>query len=185
MAMLTIPRGCDDAFYRYKMHDLVVKKEGPKTVLINLEVVAKDLQRVPSDILKFLGIQMGTQTIYKGHQYFLNGNHTKQELLEQLDVYINRYILCTQCGNPETQISVHGGKINLTCKACGYITTRANQTKMDSIIIQNSRKTKKATSVKSPGDVPKQEDFEEFKDEDVEDTEQWSVDSSVEAVKQR
>ena len=64
--MINIPRGIEDKFYRYKMQQVDTKVEGRgngiKTSISNLCAVAKALDRPPSYICKYLGIELGAQT---------------------------------------------------------------------------------------------------------------------------
>ena len=73
--MVNIPSTIEDPSYRYKMPKIQTKIEGKgngiKVNLVNLVDVAKAL-RVPTeckiliiDPLKFLGYELGSQTIYK------------------------------------------------------------------------------------------------------------------------
>jgi len=129
---VNINRGVDDAFYRYKMPKLLSKIEGKgngiKTVIPNMEDIAKSLSRPPDYPTKFFGFELGAQTIMddKNSRYIVNGAHDSTKLAELLDVFIKKYVLCASCGNPETDIVLKGGTkkekdIYLSCKACGKV----------------------------------------------------------------
>jgi translation initiation factor 5 len=45
----------------------------------------------------------------KGDKYLVNGKYEEKELAELLDKFIKKYVLCPDCGNPET---------NMVCAAC-------------------------------------------------------------------
>ena len=47
------------------------------------------------------------------------GNRSKSELQSILTKYIETYVLCPTCGNPETTIEINKKKSSLTCDACG------------------------------------------------------------------
>ena len=66
MAKINVNREVTDAFYRYKMPAIVAKVEGKgngvRTVLPNLNDIAKSLERPSVYLLKFFGQEVGTQT---------------------------------------------------------------------------------------------------------------------------
>lgn len=126
MATLNInPDVTDDMFYRYKMPRLVAKVEGKgngiKTVVPNMVAIATSLSRPPSYPTKYFGIELGAQTQMdpKTERYIVNGCHEAVKLQELLFGFIRKFVLCKECGNPETDISVHKGSIAAACKACG------------------------------------------------------------------
>lgn len=182
---IPIPRSVTDIFYRYKMHDLIIKHEGKgngvKTVLSNLDLVAKDLGRPPELLIKYLGIHLGTQTIIDptSNKYLVKGTHPKENLMILLDAFISQYILCQTCGNPETLLKTRHNHIVLKCEACGYHSLIPNQNKMDQFIIHTTKKHLKQTPEAEPVDVP------EVSQVETSEKQEWSVDVSTEAVAQR
>lgn len=108
--MVNINRKQNDAFYRYKMPSLMVSVlgNGRKTVLHNLDLIGKSLNRPPVYILKYFGYEIGTQTQFdaKNTRYTINGVHSSDELIRILDKFILKYVLCPECENPETELSL-------------------------------------------------------------------------------
>ena len=80
MAEVNINRS-HDPFYRYKMPKIITKVEGNgngiKTVIPNLSDIAKALNTKPEYLIKFWGIELGSQPIiYKDeNKYILKGVH--------------------------------------------------------------------------------------------------------------
>ena len=61
-------------------------------------------------------------------------------LLQQLlDVFIKKFILCTECENPETTLfpNEKKGIIRQTCKACGHQTQLNMRHKLTTFILKN------------------------------------------------
>lgn len=115
-----------DSFYRYKMPELLTKIEGKgngiKTVLPNVSDVAKALARPPGYPTKFFGYELGAQTILdeKNDRYIVNGAHDASRLRELLVAFIDKFVLCPNCKNPETDlILTKNDDVFRTCKACG------------------------------------------------------------------
>eukprot|EP00051_Salpingoeca_urceolata_P004621 m.66389 g.66389 ORF g.66389 m.66389 type:complete len:435 (+) comp13748_c0_seq2:447-1751(+) len=127
MASLNINRNVDDAFYRYKMPPILAKVEGKgngiKTVIPNMVEVAKALSRPPEYPTKFFGCELGAQTIMdaKNERYIVNGAFDAPRLQDLLDGFIQKFVLCPACDNPETNLRVTSKKtIEQTCLACGH-----------------------------------------------------------------
>jgi translation initiation factor 5 len=194
------------------------KGNGIKTVIPNMSDVARALSRPPTYTTKFFGCELGAQTSFdeKNDRYIVNGAHNAERLRELLDVFIEKFVLCKACKNPETELIIT--KVNRTediirdCKACGERTGVDMRHKLTTFILKNPP-VKAKKSKKKPGDesAPTNGGGE---DADVDDgeqqagsddeltkkikaeaaelnhdaaiaTEDWSVDTSPEAVKAR
>ncbi|KAJ1503953.1 hypothetical protein HMI55_002244 [Coelomomyces lativittatus] len=113
MSFLNINGNQDDLFYRYKMPPIQSKIEGKgngiKTVVPNMTEVAKALGRPPMYACKYFGTELGAQTKHepKNDRYIVNGAHDAQRLQELLDGFIQKFVLCTYCRNPETSLLVN------------------------------------------------------------------------------
>jgi translation initiation factor 5 len=100
------------------------KGNGIKTVIVNMLEVSKSLNRPPMYAIKYFGGVLGAQVSYdsKNDRYIVNGSHEASRLQDLLDGFIQKYVLCPSCSNPETVLTVHAKKslITTSCKACGY-----------------------------------------------------------------
>ncbi len=81
--------------------------------------------------MKFIGFELGTQASVdlSVSKFTVNGTHDAGRLQDIVDVFIKKYVLCTYCDNPETEIRIKLAKqeIRLRCLACG------KSTKADSV----------------------------------------------------
>ncbi|KAF7327639.1 Splicing factor 3B subunit 1 [Mycena kentingensis (nom. inval.)] len=155
---VNIRRDVDDKFYRYRMPILLTKIEGKgngiKTVLPNMADVARALSRPPSYTTKFFGCELGAQTTCdeKNERYIVNGAHDATRLRELLDGFIEKFVLCKSCKNPETELIIlkvgRNEDIIRDCKACGERTDVEMKHKLVTFILKNppikARKGKKA-----------------------------------------
>ncbi|KAJ3340356.1 hypothetical protein HDU93_007081 [Gonapodya sp. JEL0774] len=168
MATINISKS-DDPFYRYKMPRVVAKIEGRgngiKTVIPNMPEIAKALARDPSYPTKFFGFELGAQSTIdiRNSKYIVNGAFDAGRLQEVMDKFIEKYVLCGKCGNPETDLIIKkDDTIILRCKACGRDSLADKTHKCTGYIIKNppvdSKKSKKDKSAKggpTPPDSPK------------------------------
>lgn len=74
-------------------------------------------------------------------RYIVNGAHTQERLLELLDAFIVKFVLCGACDNPETELIITGkGRneaIHRDCKACGRSTKIDMKHKLTTYILKN------------------------------------------------
>lgn len=150
MAVVNIRRDVDDKFYRYRMPLLQTKIEGKgngiKTVVPNMSNVARALSRPPTYPTKFFGFELGAQTTSdeKNDRYIINGAHQADHLRNLLDDFIDKFVLCGACKNPETELKVpKDGPILKDCKACGKRTSVNMSHKLTTFIGKNPPPKKK------------------------------------------
>jgi len=165
MRLLNIDRSSDDTFYRYKMEPVAVKIEGRgngiKTVLINIEEIARSLRREPKHLTKYLSYEMGTLSSIDedNSKYIINGAHEKERVQEYLYNFIDELVLCKECRNPETDLFCVPGKktVHQKCKACGEEAAVKSSNKIMKILLKDLEDV----------DVGKDsEEFEDFQEED-------------------
>ncbi|QLG71475.1 hypothetical protein HG535_0B05170 [Zygotorulaspora mrakii] len=157
---VNICRDNNDPFYRYKMPLIQAKVEGRgngiKTAVLNVADIGRSLNRPTPYIVKYFGFELGAQTSISvdKDRYLVNGVHEPAKLQDVLDGFINRFVLCGYCKNPETVIIVtKDGDLVRDCKACGRRTPMDLRHKLSSFILKNppdsmngSKKTKKAAT---------------------------------------
>ncbi|WVQ62098.1 uncharacterized protein L199_000236 [Kwoniella botswanensis] len=150
MAMVNIRRDVEDKFYRYKMPLLQIKVEGRgngiKTVVPNMEDIARALNRPPTYPTKYFGCELGAQTSMANDRYIVNGAHTADRLRELLDSFIEQFVLCPSCKNPETELVITGKSghedMHRDCKACGRQNGVNMRHKLVAYILKNPVKKK-------------------------------------------
>lgn len=187
------------------------KGNGIKTVIPNMSDVARALSRPPTYPTKFFGCELGAQTTWdeKGDRYIVNGAHDASRLRELLDGFIEKFVLCAACKNPETDLVIKGGGIIRDCKACGQRTNVDMRHKLTTFIVKNpppkkSKRAKEGATAENGGNSPPAEEDQEVgaeSDDELtkrikleaavldDDTklkeDDWAVDTSPEAVKAR
>jgi len=123
---INIGGSSNDPSYRYKMPRIQAVVEGRgngiRTVIVNMNDIARSLKRPPDYPTKWFGCELGAMSKYdpKTGRATVNGNHSQQQLAQLLEGFIQKYVLCPQCGLPETDMYVKKDAIKQDCKACGY-----------------------------------------------------------------
>lgn len=119
---------------------------GIKTVVPNMADIARALSRPPTYPTKFFGFELGAQTTSddKNDRYIINGAHQADHLRNLLDDFIDKFVLCGACKNPETELKVpKDGPILKDCKACGKRTSVNMSHKLTTYIGKNPPPKKK------------------------------------------
>jgi translation initiation factor 2 subunit 2 len=105
---------------RFEVPEPDVRQEGHATVFENFRDVCQDLSREPDHLLKFLQDELGTSAhIDESDRARLTGEFSTDRIRDALDAYSERFVLCSECGLPDTNIEREQGTEVLQCTACG------------------------------------------------------------------
>ena len=105
---------------RFSLPDPTARKEGHVTVFENFRDVCRDLSRDPNHLLKFLQDELGTSAhIDESDRARFTGSFNERRLRDALEAYAETYVLCSECGLPDTSIEREQGAELLKCAACG------------------------------------------------------------------
>lgn len=110
--------GTNDPFYRYKMPCLSIKYNKKGTQLENIKDIGTALERKVEYLLLYISKRIGSHVITSEGNYFLKGKHELKEINKALTDFIQKYVLCAVCSNPETIFDYKNEKIK-SCKSCG------------------------------------------------------------------
>jgi translation initiation factor 2 subunit 2 len=109
---------------RFEVSDPEVRQEGHNTVFENFQDICDELGRGPEHVLKFLQDELGTSAhIDESERARLTGEFNQRRIQEAIDTYTERYVLCGECGLPDTNIVREQGAELLQCTACGARST--------------------------------------------------------------
>lgn len=132
--MIPVDKTSKDLFYRYKMAPIEIIKQSNKTLLVNIAQIAKSLHRDPSHIVKYMGMSIGCTQILDGQSFLLNGIFEQNRLQGLLFDYIDQFVLCRTCRNPETKFIVEDNLLKRRCNSCGSVNQQENHKLIKNII---------------------------------------------------
>ncbi|KAM0678301.1 eukaryotic translation initiation factor 5 [Binucleata daphniae] len=95
------------------------KSHNTKTVLQNISEIAKSLNRSTNNIIKFIECEKGVKIECKDDKVWIKGKHETKDLQNMIYKYINMFVLCKVCDNPETVYKTEDEKLYMECLACG------------------------------------------------------------------
>mmetsp|Transcript_3584 Transcript_3584/g.7445 ORF Transcript_3584/g.7445 Transcript_3584/m.7445 type:complete len:407 (-) Transcript_3584:110-1330(-) len=160
----------DDPEYRYKMPAVFGKIEGSgngiKTAIPNISDVATSLHRAPGEVNKFFGTELGAQSRYAPDtdRAIVNGAHTDAVLQELVHKYVEKFVLCPNCGLPETEYKIKSETIFHKCMACGAKEMVDMNHRLCNYILAEDKKAKKEKGKNKKEDKKSKKDKKKDKD---------------------
>src|SRR3989338_3330061 len=93
--------------------------EGKKTVLTNFLQITSHLRRPAEHFQKFLLRELATQGQMEGDRLVLNNKVPSTKINQKIEDYANEFVICKECGKPDTEIVKEDRFAFLKCLACG------------------------------------------------------------------
>jgi len=93
--------------------------EGRTTVVKNFQDIIDSIRRDPEHLLGQLLREIGSAGSVEGRRLILKSNISKDKLTEKLEDYVNTFVICGECGKPDTHLVKEGRTQVIECMACG------------------------------------------------------------------
>ncbi len=104
---------------RFVIPDLDVIQEGKTTVIKNFIDITDTLRRDPEHVLQFLLRELGTPGNLEGRRVILKSKIATAHISEKIQNYTDTFVICSECGRPDTKMTRDGRTLILECEACG------------------------------------------------------------------
>ncbi len=104
---------------RFEMPKIEGRFEGKKTVLTNFSQIAAHLRRKPEHLQKFLFKELATSGQIDNDRLVLNNKISSSKINPKIEQYAKEFVLCKECGKPDTQIIKEDRMSFVHCLACG------------------------------------------------------------------
>ncbi|MDD1717762.1 MAG: translation initiation factor IF-2 subunit beta [Methanoregulaceae archaeon] len=93
--------------------------EGKTTVLENFAEIADIVRRDPDHLMKYLLGELGTAGKIDGNRAIFNGKFEAGLINTLIRNYVEDYVICSECGRPDTRLAKDDRYLLLRCDACG------------------------------------------------------------------
>ncbi len=93
--------------------------EGKTTILRNFEDIVQAIRRDPDMVLTYLLRELGTAGTLEGRRVVFKSKVTSLAVEERIKSYVDAYVLCQECGRPDTRLVKEDRIAMLECDACG------------------------------------------------------------------
>lgn len=104
---------------RFHIPDAKVYLEGKTTVIENFTEIASYIRREPDHLMKALVGELGTAGKIEGNRAVFNGKFDETMISSAIKKYVEDYVICSECGRPDTRLVKDGRVLLLKCDACG------------------------------------------------------------------
>ena len=93
--------------------------QGHKTVISNFYAIADCLGRSPEHLLKYILKELATPGTIQNRTLFLGSKVPASRINDKIKQYVHEFVLCRDCGKPDTKIIKEGAFTFMRCMACG------------------------------------------------------------------
>ena len=93
--------------------------EGKTTVLENFAEIADIVRRDQDHLMKYLLGELGTAGKIDGNRAIFNGKFEPALINGLIKSYVDDYVICSECGKPDTRLVKDDRVLLLRCDACG------------------------------------------------------------------
>ena len=114
-----IPQVVDTSGERFEIPKIRAEIIGNRTYITNFSEIAKKLNRDPTHLLKFFSKELATFGQLEDTKASFVGQFSRLLLQKKLEKYVKTYVICNQCGKPDTKLIKEGRLVFLKCLACG------------------------------------------------------------------
>ncbi len=104
---------------RYQIPEAEVSIVGNRTILRNFGGIASALNRGPEHLIKYLLRELGVAGNLEGTQAVFQGKFSNTAVNNRIRRYAEEFVLCHECGKPDTRLERRGRIYMLRCEACG------------------------------------------------------------------
>ncbi len=93
--------------------------EGKKTIITNFLQIAGYLRREPEHFQKFLLKELATSGQIEKERLVLNNKIPSSKINLKIEEYAKEFVICKECGKPDTELSKEDRMLFVHCLACG------------------------------------------------------------------
>jgi len=93
--------------------------QGNRTVISNFHQIAQTLNRDVEHLLKFVLKELATPGDLKKTGLILGTKVGAARINEKIKKYAEEFVMCNECGKPDTKLLKEGEFLYLRCQACG------------------------------------------------------------------
>ena len=105
---------------RFEVPKVLGHMQGNRTIISNFLQIASALRRDVNHLLKYVLKELATPgEIKKSGALILGTKVPASRINDKIRQYANEFVLCLECGKPDTKIEKEGDLMYMKCTACG------------------------------------------------------------------
>jgi translation initiation factor 2 subunit 2 len=130
---------------RFKVPKADIFYEGNTTVIKNFDKITDIINRDPDIILKFLLGSLGTAGEIVGPRAVFQGKIPTKNIHDRIKDYVDMFVICSECGRPDTRLLKQGRELLIRCDACGAF--RSVKSRKKKVVSQPSESLKENMTI--------------------------------------
>lgn len=104
---------------RFEIPAAVISASKKQTSIRNFSEIVKTLRREPVDVAKYLFRELAVPGSIKGGELVLQAKVPTMLVNQRIREYVKDFVICRECGKPDTALQKVDGYIFIKCEACG------------------------------------------------------------------
>lgn len=104
---------------RFEIPKAIGQVEGNTTVITNLTAIASYIRRPAEHVAKFLIKELAIPGAFEKERLVLKTRLNSARVNEKIILYVNDFVICTECKKPDTEVVAEKGIKFKHCLACG------------------------------------------------------------------
>ncbi|MBW3000218.1 translation initiation factor IF-2 subunit beta [Candidatus Woesearchaeota archaeon] len=104
---------------RFEIPKVMGHIQGNKTIIVNFNQIASAIGRPVEHLLKYITKELATRGDIKGNQLVLWSKLPASRINDKIQQYAAEYVLCRECGKPDTKLVKEKEVFYMRCTACG------------------------------------------------------------------
>ncbi len=104
---------------RFSVPKARTQPDGARTIIVNFLELANGLRRDPQHLLKYLLKELATKGDLEKGRLTVIGRFNEDHINRKIDGYVKLFVICPECGKPDTKIVKKDRYYFLKCEACG------------------------------------------------------------------
>ncbi len=104
---------------RFELPDLDIIQEGKITIFRNFMDVVSKVRREPEHLLQYLLKELGAPGNLEDRRVVFKAKIRASDIDERVRDYTETYVICSECGRPDTRMERDDRTLMLVCEACG------------------------------------------------------------------
>jgi translation initiation factor 2 subunit 2 len=104
---------------RFEVPKVMGQVEGKNTIITNIKQIADYLRRDMDHLAKYLQKELATSGKIDNERLILNTKLNSQKVNERVINYAKDFVICNECGKPDTEVISEKGIKSKHCLACG------------------------------------------------------------------
>lgn len=104
---------------RFEIPKVEVIIQGNQTIVKNFSNICSLIRRDPKHLLKYLTKELASPGSIDGQRATFQRNVPQRIMQEKLNSYIKDFVICKECGKPDTKLVKEDRILLMKCEACG------------------------------------------------------------------